>query len=193
MGQYDLFDEVAAIGREFLALSKSEQELRRYTWQLGAICDLIKHTHSIVVEKLEEIEAAQTVADARAAAVQLEDQPLTASFRANGLCDIFQGFGHSLRRIVEPHAQPGESVQPVPLGTAQINSWTWFCESLEEREQRVASLYASELREICNLSASASGDADLAQLKAKARATKNLLTTQMADFDALATQFRQLT
>jgi hypothetical protein len=191
MPQRSLFDEVADISREFWALSSSHEMLRNYTWQLGAICDLIKHTHSIVVHKLEAIEAATSLARAKALVTELEDAPLTSSFRANGLCDIFQGFGVALRQLTATIYRPDGTVETLPITNERKSSWAQFCDALENREREVASLYAHEIQEMVDLKLRAQSTQGLATLKSAARRARNILTSQMADFDSLATQFRQ--
>src|SRR5205823_5322095 len=99
MPQRNIFDETADVIRGFLSLNAAQQALHQYAWQLRTICELIKHTHSIVIQKLEAIEEADSLSNASAVVDELESSALTDSFRANGLCDIFQGFGTSLRKI----------------------------------------------------------------------------------------------
>ena len=189
MPQRNLFDETADVIRVFLKLNRSQQTLQKYNWQLGAICDLIKHTHSIVVDKLEAIEATDSFDEARALVAQLESHPLTESFRANGLCDIFQGFGYALRKVIAPG--PGGGIG-ASVSTAQQVAWDGFCESLENREREVASLYADQIQELGDLIRRRDTAPKIEDLQAAARAAKHVLTTQMADFDSLATQFQRL-
>ena len=191
MTQANLFDDVAALGNEFLSLSRSHQVLQKYVWQLGAICDLIKHTHSIVVDNLDAIEVAMSLQEASVLVAKLEDAPLTASFRANGLCDIFEGFGVALRRVVGTTLHPDGSIETLPISDERKQLWLHFCESLENREREVASLYAHEIQEIGDLVAQTSTTHDLDALKAAARKARTILTRQMANFDSLASQFRQ--
>ena len=181
MGSLDIFADISNVGREFLALSKSQQVLQDYTWQLGTISDLIKHTHSMIVHKLEAVDEATELDDAKAPISDLQEAPLTDSFRANHLCDVFQGMGTAL----------------IPL-TASLQSsesqekWGNFCIALQERESSVAQLYAYQLRDLIDLKDRSKVPEDLVPLKAAAKETIRKLTGQMADFEALAKQFRDL-
>lgn len=188
MTQSNLFDDVARLMRGFTGPNRSQAILQKYNFQLGTVCQLIKHTHSIIADKLEEIEAASSLAEARELARQLESDPLTASFRARGLCDIFEGYGRSLRNIVaSTHGEPGPA-----LTHDQESLWLHFCHSLENREQEVARLYTDQIQEIGNLVYEANTEQDLDNIKAEAKKARAVLTSQMADLDSLAEQFQQL-
>jgi hypothetical protein len=181
MSSTDIFDNIADIGREFLALSKSQETLKNYIWQLGTISDLIKHTHSIVVHKLEAVEEAASIEEAKSLVTELEGDPLTNSFRANHLCDIFQAFGTALRQLTST------------LGSQERQSkWEKFCGTLESRENTVAELYADQLQDLIDLKYKLNIQQDLNQFKVAAKNARQKLTEQMADFDALAKKFRNL-
>ena len=188
MPQRNIFDETADVIRGFLSLNAAQQALHQYAWQLGTICELIKHTHSIVIEKLEAIEEADSLSKASAVVDELESSALTDSFRANGLCDIFQGFGTSLRKIVTPGSSERSNL---PISSQQQYVWLDFCDLLESREREVASLYANRIQELGNL-LSRKHAPELSELRNLATQAKNVLTSQLADFDSLAGQFQQL-
>jgi hypothetical protein len=188
MTQSNVFDDVADIMRGFAGDSRSQAALKKYNFQLGAACQLIKHTHSIVVGQLEEIEEASSLAEARALVRRLEDSPLTQSFRANHLCDIFEGFGKSLRSIVEP--RHGEEMPA--LSPAERKLWFEFCLTLEDREQNVAKLYGREIQGIGDLVHAAKSEQDLNNIKTEAKNIRRVLTTQMSNLDSLADEFQVL-
>jgi hypothetical protein len=185
-----LFNQVADVGREFLALSSSNSMLRKYTWHLGAICDLLKHTHSMVVQKLQAVEATSCIEDAKSLISELSDDPLTQSFRANGLCDMFEGFGKSLRPLAAAVTDPAASVETLPISEERRVCWSNFCDVLESRERRVAETYVNEIRQLVDLGAHVETNLDLSAIKVAARKASDTLTSQIADFDALATRFR---
>lgn len=203
MAQSSLFDEVADFGRQLLGDNRSRQLLRRYAWQLSSICDLISHTHSIVINGLDGIEETKSLEEAKRLARDLEIGPLTSSFRANGLCDIFEGYGIALRKAVtRPNAYITSADDPSdwrrnPLENRlvatneQYAAWTEFCAALEDREVQVAGLYVYEIRELGDMLLGVDAVTDLNEIKAKARRARAVLTAQKAEFDSLATQFRQ--
>jgi len=180
MSSTDIFDDVAVIGKEFVGMSKSRETLKNYVWQLATISDLIKHTHSIVVHKLEAVEESKSIMEAESLVTELEDDALTNSFRANGLCDIFQGFGAALRKLLNT------------LSSDRRETWERFCNALEEREAKVARLYTDLLRDLINKKYQLNNMLDLEELKITAENARQKLTDQMADFDALAKQFRDI-
>lgn len=188
MSQTNLFDDVASIMKDFAGTSRSQELLQNYNFQLGAVCQLIKHTHSIVADKLEGIAEASSLEEARSLVGQLENDPLTESFRAKGLCDIFEGFGRSLRNIVAP--RHGETKPP--LSSEQERLWFKFCNSLESREQQVAILYADQIQEIGKLVYAANTEQELDNIQAEAKKARNVLTSQMAELDSLAGEFQLL-
>jgi len=177
----DTFDDIADIGREFFEGSKSQRILKDYKWQLGTITDLIEHTHSIVAHKLEAVEDSTSIEEAKALVAELEGGPLTASFKANGLCDIFVGFGISLRPLI-----------PTLRSQERQNIWQGFCDTLEARERQVANLYADLLQDLIAAKYGPNTQQELEQLKVAAKNARQKLTTQMADFDALAKRFKKI-
>jgi hypothetical protein len=63
---------------------------------------------------------------------------------------------------------------------------------LQERELSVARMYLNEIRELGALVVAArGGGADLAALRQAAARTRDVLTVQRNDFEALATEFRR--
>ena len=63
-----LFEEVANIGRGFLnSTDQGHQMLLDYSYTLSQFCDLLSQTHRLVLRKLEAIEDAKAVDEARAA------------------------------------------------------------------------------------------------------------------------------
>ena len=192
MSYLNLFDDISSIGKKFLkSTDRGHQALMKYTWQLGGISELIKHTHSIVIEKLEAIEQTKTIEDAKRIVESLQGNPLSDSFKASGLCDIFVGFGKALRRIVEDPQQTNQLEDAPPISEEEKTSWIQFCDSLEEREQQVAELYSSEIQEINELVWGTQTEERLITIKERARRGKAILTDQMADFDSLAENFRK--
>jgi hypothetical protein len=180
----NLLDDVANLGRQMLGTSSAHTQLSQYRWQLATICDLMRHTHTLVVDRLDDIERATTVEEARRLAADLDEQPFTQALRANGLCDVFQGLGTSLLRLT----QPKDGAAP----TVSAPAWRRFCEVLQERELSVARMYLNEIRELGALVVAArGGGADLAALRQAAARTRDVLTVQRNDFEALATEFRR--
>jgi hypothetical protein len=179
--------EAGAMGRRFLRLeSRGHQTLAEYNWTLSQLYDLLKYTHSIVVSTLERIESADSVDAARAHVNELRGDALTRTFRVKGLCDVLEGFGKSLRRLVEP----GKGyVDPSTVTAGGHEAWVQFCETLEQKEEEVAALYAWHIRELRDLIDGASSE-DLGEIKRRAREAKATLTSQMSDFGALADDFR---
>ncbi len=189
MPYINLFDEISSIGRKFLkSTDRGHKALRRYTWQLGSIHELIKHTHSLVIEKLEAIEQAADIDEAKAIADTLNGTTLSDSFRISGLCDIFVGYGVSLRKIVETDAQ-SDPEDEAPISEDEKVRWIQFCDSLEERELQVAALYSNEIQEIGDLVWNLDTIGDLDEIQQRARSAKKILTDQMADFDSLSNSF----
>lgn len=187
----NLFDDVASIGRKFLkSTSRGHKVLTDYAWQLTTICDLLKYTHSIVIEKLEAIDRARTLKDARAIAQELSGESLSDSFRASGYCDVFEGYGKSLRRIIEKYQNSTDPASAPPITQDERYRWLEFCDSLEERESQVAALYADQIQGLQEL-VERSSSQNLKQIKEHARQAKAVLTDQVADFDSLATRFRK--
>ncbi len=192
MAFINLFDEISSIGKKFLkSTDRGHQALKKYTWQLGSINELIKHSHSIVIEKLEEIERSSDIGEAKSIAETLQGGPLSDSFRVSGLCDIFVGYGKSLRRIVELPQEMHQHDDLPPISDDEKTTWIRFCDSLEEREQQVAELYSSEIQEIGELAWNIQNLDELKEIKARAKRAKNILTDQMADFDSLAKDFQK--
>jgi len=182
------FSDLEKVVTSFLGLSKSQQALKNFTWQLGTICDLIKHTHLLVINKLEQVENAQSLEEAKTVINNLERTPLTDIFRANHLCDIFVGFGMELQKIIKEIVK----TDPTLISNEQINTWARFGDSLMRREGEVAYLYADLLQNLGNLASNSSSGADLAKLKDAALEAKKILTAQVADFDYLANEFRKI-
>jgi hypothetical protein len=192
MAERALLDDVADIVRQILGYNRGQQSLRHYAWQLSSICDLLSHTHSIVIDKLDGIEETKSLEEAKILVKGLAIEPLTDSFRVNGLCDIFMGFGIALRKAVIQKDAPNPSENKlVAMTDKQWYSWMRFCDALEQREQEVASLYVYEIRELSDILLEVDSATDLDGLKTKAGRVRAVLTTQKADFDSLATQFRQ--
>lgn len=192
MPYLNLFDEISSIGNKFLkSTDRGHQVLKKYLWQLGSINDLMKHTHSLVIEKLETIENALTLEEAKESSNQLQGDALTDSFRTSGLCDIFVGMGISLRKIIETPQHTAQPEEEVPLTVDEINKWMMFCNALEEREQQVAYLYSSEIDEIGRLTWNLNNQGDLGKIKEYAIKAKRILTSQMADFDSLSVKFKE--
>ncbi|SHF73011.1 hypothetical protein SAMN05443144_11297 [Fodinibius roseus] len=191
MPYLNLFDEISSIGEKFLkSTDRGHKALKNYTWQLGSINELIKHTHSLVIEKLEAIEGTENMPEAQQVIDSLSGGPLSDSFRINGLCDIFVGFGVSLRKIVES-ASENNGDEASPLSAEEQNHWVYFCDALEEREQEVAYLYSNEIQEIGDLVWNTQNINDLEEVKERARRAKHILTDQMADFDSLSKKFHK--
>jgi len=142
-----------------------------------------------VVEKLEHIEAAQSLAEARIVVDDLQSYPLTNAFRAQGLCDIFEGFGKSLRRLLDVRQATAFASPPQPLtDTSKSGQWAQFCEILEGREAQVADLYARQLHAISD-AVYAAAEADLPGIKTLVAQANAALTDQINDFDALSRDF----
>jgi hypothetical protein len=191
MTHLNLFDEIASIGSKFLeSTDRGHKVLSDYAWQLASICDLIKHTHSIVNNKLEAIDKADTLEDATNIAGELSRESLSASFRASGLCDVFLGYGKSLRRITEKYQNSPDPENAPPITPDEQHRWILFCDSLEERELQVAGLYVHQIQGLRDL-VFGSPSQDLKQIKEHAQQAKAILTDQLADFDALAANFRK--
>jgi hypothetical protein len=187
----NLFDKIASIGSKFLkSTDRGYEVLSRYAWQLGSICDLIKHTHLVVIAKLEAIDQAQTFQDAEDIAHELSGQSLADSFRTSGLCDIFQGYGRSLRDMVGRLPISADPQSASPITGEEQKQWKAFCTSLVEREDAVAELYIDQIQGLQTLALTSSHQ-DLDQIKDHARQMKAILTDQVADFDSLAARFRQ--
>jgi hypothetical protein len=192
MAQSSLFDDVADFGRQLLGDNHSRQALRLYAWQLSSICDLISHTHSIVIDGLDVIEETNSLEEAKILAKDLERDPLTYSFRVNGLCDIFEGYGIALRKAVNWTDDPNPPENKLVATTdEQWNTWMAFCDALEDSEDEVASLYGDEIRELGDMLLGVDAVTDLNEIKAKAGRARAVLTAQRAEFDSLATQFKQ--
>lgn len=77
-----------------------------------------------------------------------------------------------------------------PITPEEHFRWTEFCDSLEERERRVAELYTNQIQGLQDLVFGTAGQ-DLAKIKDHARQAKAILTDQVADFDSLAVRFRK--
>ena len=106
------------------------------------------------------------------------------------MCDIFEGFGIALRNIVGTTFHPDGTQESFPISENRKQVWLEFCEALENRERKVASLYAHEIQEIGDLVSSAAKVKDLEKIKEQARKARVVLTSQKADFESLAESFR---
>lgn len=191
MAYLNLFDAVASIGWKFLkSTDRGHKVLSDYAWQLKSICELMTHTHTIVIDKLEAIDKAETLYDATTIAKDLSGDSLSDSFHASGLCDIFTGYGNSLRRITENYQDSTDLESVPPITQEEQFQWIEFCDNLAERELQVAELYVEQIQDIQDLVVKSS-EQDLEQIKEHAQRAKAILTDQVADFDALATKFRK--
>jgi hypothetical protein len=185
-----LFEEVAGIGRGFLnSTHGGPKVLQDYTYMLSQFCELLNHTHSMVLQKLECIEDAKTLNEAQVACRELQGEALSGAFRSCGLCDVFRGYGSSLRRLLPQSRPGGRSSVLLFLGGGQVR-WEFLCDALEEKEARVANLYVDQIQEIHQLISDRSIAEDLPKMNELARQAKTKLTQQMADFEALAQGFR---
>lgn len=191
MPYLNLFGAIASIGWKFLkSTDPGYKALADYAWQLAGICELIRHTHSIVIKKLEALDKAETLADATVIAQELSGESLTSSFRASGLCDVFVGYGRSLRRIAEKYQDSLDPASAPPITKYEQFQWMDFCDNLEQREGKVAWLYAYQIQGLQDLVLGSSGQ-DLRQIKEHAQQAKAILTDQVSDFDALAARFHK--
>jgi len=182
-----VLQEAGAMGRRILKLeSQGHRALAEYNWTLSRLYDLLKYTHSIVVSTLTRIESAENVDAARAMVDELRGDALTKTFRVKGLCDVLEGFGRSLRRLIEPDKG---YVDPSTVTPEGLWAWVNFCETLEQREDEVAALYAWHIRDLRDL-IDGTGSQDLPEIKQRAGQAKATLTVQMSDFGALADEFR---
>lgn len=182
-----IFNDVTMLGRKFLqSASRDRQQLSGYISQLGEICALLVRIHTIVIRELEAIESAGTLQEAQAIGERLEAYPLTETFRAKGLCDIFQVLGQSLVRIARDPGGEGDSI----LSEQEREKWIDFCTCLEMREDGMGKLYSREIHEIIDVLSAQIGLEGLAAVQERATAAKDILTDERADFEALAKQFR---
>jgi len=140
--------------------------------------------------KLEAIDKAETLEAATAITKELSGESLSSSFRAIGLCDVFLGYGKSLRRITEKYQNSTDPASAPPITQEEQYRWMEFCDSLEERELKVAELYTNQIQGLQDLVFRSSGQ-DLKQIKEHAQQAKAILTDQVADFGALTTRFRK--
>jgi hypothetical protein len=173
------------VGRRYLQLqSRGHDALADYNWTLSQVWELLKRTHSIVVAGLKRVESAEDLDLARAEVNRLRRKPLSDAFRAQGLCDVLEGFGHSIHRLARPGFLDEES-----MDRTSRSAWEKFCHTLESKEDEVAGLYAEHIRELRDLIDKASSG-DLGEIKQRAGEARRLLTEQISEFDALAQQFR---
>jgi len=186
----NLFGAFAANGRKFLASTGSKGgPLEKYVWHLSSVCDLMKHTHRIVVGKLEAIQQASSIEEASEFAKELRGDTLSNSFRARGLCEFFVEHGKVLRKVIQDN---DGNLLKTPL--SEVESWQWldFCDSLEARELQVADLYSREIEGFSDI-ISRPFERSLEEVKEQARRVRATLIGQIADFDSLATEFRKRT
>lgn len=185
----DIFEDILSVSRGFRRATRSHSALQDYSWHLEHICSLLRQTHGLVVRKLEAIERAKSIAEAKRAAAELREGPLTHSFRISGLCDVFEGFGRALESVLNrPELQQSVSEVLKP-GSKEQQAWVEFSNALVNREGEVAFLYSSEIREVADVVSASEKRTGLKQMQERAKEAKMILTDQMADFGALARDF----
>ena len=158
--------------------------------QLSEICNVLAQVHTIVIGKLEAIEAAATLQDAKDIVRQLEASPLRDTFHTEHLCDTFERLGEDLREIVGPSNGKAQTSQLSLSGRRPAHG----CSSavlLEDREADVARLYSAEINQISQLLSTLTSPEDLEAVQKRAKAARNTLTAERADFEALAIRFRK--
>jgi len=149
---------------------------------------LIRHTHSLVIAKLEAIERAESAPEAQRITDELRADPLIQAFKVAGLCDTFESHGKSLLALLDRRGAVDGLTEVVTPGSEEEWELRRFADELMGRERQVADLYSSEIRELRELIDSAVGG-DLEEIRRRARLAKAVLTDQMADFSALASDF----
>ncbi len=156
----------------------NDSEAVRYKWLLGEINELFVKTHGIVLNKLEAIENAKSVSDAQAFIKELRTQALSESFHAQGLCDVFVGFGIAFAGL--------NSRVSMPLAPA-----TDLAQRLQNREYEVATMYGDQILQMSAL-LDADASASLVEIQNRASAAKQEIIAQMGDFSQLAKDFKNV-
>ena len=139
-----VFDGYIVFGRRvMIGANRNERPSIRYKRLLGLITELLRDTHALVVEKLEAIESADSWSEAQQLAQELRDEPLTDSFRAQGLCDAFAGLGQALDGLNEYTSVES----PGAFSAEDTSTAATIAQMLADREREVARYYVREIRE----------------------------------------------
>jgi hypothetical protein len=167
--------------RVLVGIENRERAAQKYKATLGLINQILLKTHLMVVEKVERLETATTIEQAREILNELNRAPLTESFRLEGLCDTFEGLGHALENL-NARSESSQAFSPEELSAS-----LGMANALTDRETEVAGVYVDGIQELADLVYS-TGDS-LRQIQGRAREVKALLTNQMSDFEVKSRQF----
>jgi hypothetical protein len=164
-----------------LGIARHEREAQKFKTTLGLINQVLNTTHQMVVEKIERLEKAASIEEARSILEELNWQPLTESFRLEGLCDTFEGLGYSLGNLLNEAATSGA------FSNEELNAVGDMAQTLTNRELEVSGIYILRIQELADLIADPGSDLD--QLRRRAGEVNSLLTHQMSDFASKSRQF----
>lgn len=179
----DLFRGFIEFGGEMLGRARTNDPVAvRYRGLLAHISIVFHDTHELVIEKLSAIEDANTKAEAAALVQELRGEPLSQTFRNQGLCDTFQALGDALHSAsTRAFHNDGE-----PVGFAFD-----LAAHLADREREVAQMYEDQIDGMRELLA-ASDAADLDAIRKHAAAIRARLDAELGDFERLADSLRSM-
>lgn len=179
------FEGFIQFGRTMMAgVDRNERPSIKYKWLLAQIDDLFTETHRIVMKRLDAVMAAQSVGEATQLIQQLSSEALDRTFRAQGMCDAFDGLGRALNQLTWTMEQEGSITKD------QSDSVQGFTTMLMGREGEVSLSYEHQILELARLVHEPA--ADVSSIKQQATAARRVLVDQLADFEAQAAKFKQL-
>jgi len=178
----DFFTDFELFTDEVLGgIANHERIAQKYKTTLGMINQLLLATHRMVISRVERVEQAATVEEARSILDELNWGPLTESFRVEGMCETFEGLGIALDNLLR---NPESGMR---FTAEQLRSVQQMAEVLTNREAEVSLLYLNRIQQLADLVTSTASNLD--ELKERARDAKAVLTHQMSDFDSKARRF----
>ena len=176
IGDFERFSNAILVG-----IANHEREAQKFKTTLGLINQVLATTHAMVLDRIERLEKAESLDEARSVLAELNWEPLTESFRLEGMCDSFEALGIGLHNLLDNAANSGAA-----LG-ADLNAAGDLAQTLTNRELEVSGIYLVRISELADLIADPGSD--LQSIHRRASEVKNLLTSQMSDFTARSRQF----
>jgi hypothetical protein len=174
-------------------IGNDERTARRYKWTLATITELLTVTHAIFIDYLDRLAESKTVSEAEEIMKEISEGVLEESFRAEGLCDAFEGLGEALAgvnyRTREDLSQAGKVTS---LSSSDVDESQGIASILANRENEVARLYVEEIQELRDtVRKQIEIGGSLEPILARADAARGVLTEQLANFQRLASEYRR--
>jgi hypothetical protein len=173
---FESFTEGVLVG-----IAAHERAALKYKATLGLITQVLLTTHAMVVERLERLEDAKSVEEAHSILEELNWEPLTESFRLEGLCDAFEGLGIALHNLItRPETADA-------FASYDLQAVSDMADALANRESEVVVLYLVRIQDLADL-VNGKKD-DLGEIIRQARQAKAVLTQQVSDFHSKSRRF----